>query len=372
MRRGTGSITRLARNRWRVRVMVDGVRRSVNVTGTRADAEARLNALSAQMRGEPCADAETTVAGFWRDFMASCEVKGLAPSTLAGYERTYRNHVEPELGPCRLTEVTPRMVSRLLGSKTAGTARHVKALLSAMFSYAEELELVEVSVMRRKYTMPKGAARTANRDVMDLDTMRAVADLAEGEPWEAYFLMMAFAGLRREEAAAVRPEDIREYRGRAVIDVRRTYQMVDGRGVIGTGKTTGSVRTAVMVERGERLLELRDSAGEWMTMQGGDIANPDSVSKKWEAWFKRQPFAYVPMRNLRPSFSTAMMAAGMDSALVSKLTGHASMDVQYRHYLRPEVDDFIDALAPIGPGGASGVGPNETAGPADAAPDRGI
>jgi integrase len=51
------------------------------------------------------------------------------------------------------------------------------------------------------------------------------------------------------------------------------------------------------------------------------------------------------MRNLRNSFTTAMVAKGYDAAMVSRLTGHVSMDVTYRHYLRPTADDFIDAFA---------------------------
>ena len=346
MKRARGSIDSRGPGTWRIRAMVDGDRRCETVHGTKRQAESRLNALIAEMEAEADKVSNPTVSAFWEDFTASCEAKGLATSTIAGYESVYRNHIGPALGGERVDHVTPRMVSALLGSLPSGSARHVKAVLSAMFSLAEERELVDSSVMRRKYTLPAASVRKVNRDVLGMDALLRIADEAEGEPWEAYFLTMAFAGLRREEAAALRPEDVREYRGRVVIDVRRTYQIVDGVGVFGEGKTAGSVRTAVMVERGERLLELCDEAGTWLTERDGMIANPNTVSKQWEAWFKGRPMAYVPMRNLRNSFSTAMMAAGMDSAMVSKLTGHASLDVQYRHYLRPAADDFIDAIGP--------------------------
>lgn len=351
------SISKLGPQRYRIRLMVKGLTADEVYNGPRSGALARQDAIKRELTERAAALSSPTVAAFWRDFMESCEQKGLVPSTIEGYAKDYRNHVEPALGRVRLAEVTPRMVSALLSSKSAGTARHVRALLSAMFSLAEERELVEQSVMRRKYTMPSGVARRANTDVMDMETMQAVADACQGEPWEAMFLLIAFAGLRREEAAGARCEDVRVHNGAVVVDVRHTVQVVRGKIVVGGGKTDESRRTAVMVSHGWRLLELADGEG-WISGDGEEPPNPDRLAKKYEGWFKSQPFSYVPMKNLRTSFSTSMTAAGMDAAMVGKLTGHRSMDVQYRHYLKPSVDDYIGSLPPAfamdltyGPGG---------------------
>lgn len=351
------SISKLGTQHYRVRVMVDGKRASKNVRGTRADAKAVESELRKSLEEINSDKRCLTIAEFWEDFMAHCKRKGLAPSTISGYRKDYWNHIESELGDMRLDEVSPREVSSLLGSKTFGTAKHVKALLSAMFAFAEELGIVEQSVMRRKYTMPArtSVARKANLDVLDMKTMEMIADEGKGEPWEAYFILMAFAGLRREEAAAIKPEDVSEHRGLVVVRVCRTLQIVDGKQEIGVGKTDDSSRVAVVVSHGERLLELCREAGEWLT---GEPANPDAIAKQYEAWFKYHAYKYIPMKNLRASFSTALTASGVDAAMVSKMTGHKGFDVQYRHYLRPGVDDFIDALAHNLPGYSKAAGPN--------------
>jgi len=341
------SIMKLGPQLYRVRVMVNGEKCDERVHGPRAMALARQDAMRAELAAKSNKVSCPTVSGFWGDFMARCERKSLAPSTMQGYGQVFRADIEPVFGRMRLDEVRPADVSAWLGCMTAGKARHCKAVMSAMFSYAEELGLVEHSVMRRRYTMPKERARENDAGLLAWDAMLDISQACEGEPFETYFLVMAFAGLRREEAAGLQPGDIRERRGWVTIDVARTVQRIGGDVVVGPCKTEGSRRTALMFARGERLLALRDLAAaegrEWMT--GGAVPdNPNNVSTAWKRWFACQPFAGVPMRNLRNSFTTAMVAMGHDAAMVSKITGHVSMDVTYRHYLRPSADDLIDAF----------------------------
>ena len=342
------SISKLGPQRYRIRVMVKGQKHDEVFTGPRSGALARQDAIRRELAEKAKKGACPTVSGFWRDFRGRCERKSLAPSTMQGYSQVFRADIEPTFGHMRLDEVTPADVSAWLGGMTAGKARHCKAVMSAMFSFAEELGLVDHSVMRRRYTMPTATGRDRDDMLMSWDEMMAVADACQGEPWEVYFLTMAFAGLRREEAAGLKPSDISEHRGCVTVNVGRTVQRVGGEVVVGPCKTDASRRTALMMARGERLLELRDMAiaegREWMT-GGSEPANPNNVSVAWKRWFASQPFAGIPMRNLRNSFTTAMVAKGYDAAMVSRLTGHVSMDVTYRHYLRPTADDFIDAFA---------------------------
>lgn len=337
------TITKLGPQHYRVRATVGGLSGSENIHGTRNDARTAEMALKARLKRETERRSCPTVSGFWRDFMASCERKGLRPSTVQGYEKEYRNHILPTFGDTRLDDVRPADVSAWLGSMTSGSARHAKAVMSALFSYAEELGLVETSVMRRRYTLPKGRARKACADVLTWEQMLDIAEMAHGEPWEAYFLLMGFAGLRREEAAGIQREDIYEHRGFVCVDIRRTVQWIDGPSV-GPCKTADSERTALMMACGDRLLELRDACELWLTPGPDGPANPNVISAQWYRWFSKQPMAGIPLKNLRNSFSTAMAAMGHDAAMVSKLTGHSTLDVQYKHYLKPDVDTFIDSF----------------------------
>jgi len=168
MRRVKGSVRQDGSSRkWIVQVTVpssDGRQHRLTrrVRGSRADAERIYEALLDEAAILSKTLSSPTLHAFWPVFMEHCETKGLSPTTLDGYRAVWRNHIEPSFGDDRLGEIGPADVSDWLSAMTAGTARHAKAVLSAIYSHAEELGLVEQSVMRRKYTMPKTAPARYN------------------------------------------------------------------------------------------------------------------------------------------------------------------------------------------------------------------
>ncbi len=361
MRRGRGSITKTGDKRWLVQVSIKGGGRITRrISGTRRAAEDLLRELLEQAEIEASRQDCPTVAEFFENyFIPRCKSKGLAPTTLDGYERVYKNHIAPVFADTKVCDVGSGQVSALLGSLSYGSARHVKSALSSIFSLAEELELVEVSVMRRKYTLPAKTEENRKRrhdpTVLSWGQMEAIASACAGESWEPAFLMMAFGGMRRSEAVGVQPWDIEqriEQDGSvwAVVRLARTVTLVNGEIVINTRmKTEESQREVVIAPPwSARLLELKEQAMSlghtWMCQDGDGVANPDNLSSRYDKWFATRPYRRVPMTNLRNSYTTAMIAAGVDSALVAKMTGHKSMDVTYRHYLRPTTQDIVGAL----------------------------
>ena len=139
--------------------------------------------------------------------------------------------------------------------------------------------------------------------------------------------------------------------GSALVTISRKVLTVRGEVLVeGTLKTEASARTVpVLSPWGNRLLELKAEALKagriWMLQDGERITNPNTVSKRYDDWFKYNPYRRVPMSNLRNSYTTAMITAGVDAALVSKLTGHSSVNVTYKHYLRPDAEAMAQLLS---------------------------
>lgn len=355
MRRSHGSMQDLgvisgSTHRWKLQVsdgyQSNGKRRRVtrHFEGSRRAAEAELSRmLSDTGKSVPVA----LDAFFDGAYMDHCKTKGLRENTIAGYRNYWDNHVRGRLGRKMVGEVEPSDVSALLSSLSAGAAKHLKAVLSSVYAYAEECGTVEVSVMRRKYTMPMEKSRKADETVMDYAQLCEVAELCRGERWEWAFLVMAFGGLRRSEAAGLQPDDIEEVGGYAVVSVRRAVVMVDNSPHVQEPKTADSRRFAVVAPpHAQRLLEIalerRETGSRWMC---GDVLwSPNSMSASWDNWFSRQPVVRIPMRNLRNSYGTWMAAAGHDVAMVGKLMGHTQMGTTFRHYLRPTPVDAVAYL----------------------------
>ena len=51
----------------------------------------------------------------------------------------------------------------------------------------------------------------------------------------------------------------------------------------------------------------------------------------------------MPRRNLRHSWATTALAAGVDVAVVSRALGHSSIETTARYYLRPDLDVLKEA-----------------------------
>ena len=356
MRRARGSLRQTGPGRWMVQATVpsdDGRQHRLTrrVNGTRMDAERRLEELLAEAAVESGRLKSPTVAEAWPLFVSCCtDVRRLADTTVEGYRKVYASHIGPAFADRRMAGIEPHEVASWLSGMTYGAARSARAVMGSFFGWAEQAGFIEDNVMRRRYTLPKKApgaiSRKRDPSVYSWVEMLEVAAACEGESWEPVFLLMAFAGLRRSEACAIRPCDIWERGEWAAIDICQTLVMVENRPVLhDTPKTEASRRTAVM-EPGpaQRLLALRDAAAErgdgWLT--GRDAPeSPATIASRWSRWFQTQPFRRIPLANLRNSYTTAMVARGFDSAMVSKATGHASLDVTYRNYLRPGPDDII-------------------------------
>ncbi|MGL4940581.1 MAG: tyrosine-type recombinase/integrase [Bifidobacterium asteroides] len=74
----------------------------------------------------------------------------------------------------------------------------------------------------------------------------------------------------------------------------------------------------------------------------GDL-NPNQVDRRYRAWCRQHSLPCVPRRNLRHSWATTALAAGVDVAVVSRILGHSSIETTARYYLRPDLDVLKEA-----------------------------
>jgi integrase len=355
MRRRWGSITKKADGvyvlRWPKPVGPDGRRRwgSETVRGTLADAEERLDELR-ELWGD--GSATMTVDRFWRTMYWPDVQSVLAPSTLRGYRDMYEKHIRPAFGDDPLDGLRGRRIQEWLLSMPYGIARHARAVLSAMYSRAVAWDVAERNPMARRYRLPdRSTVRHRQSDgVLGADELAAVAREAEGEPWEAAFLLSAFGGARRSEAFGVMLGDMAfaEVDGIlvAAAPIMRGVQLIDGVVEVTEPKTTGSARTVVVPEPWSvRLRELAEegmaSGRIWLTDDGtGMPPNPNTMAAAYKRWFLDKPYRYVPWKNLRNSYATNVHASGVELPTVAKLLGHTQEQTTFRHYDRPSVEQL--------------------------------
>ena len=167
------------------------------------------------------------------------------------------------------------------------------------------------------------------------------------------WVLLATTGLRRGEAAGLRWDDLDLDAGR--LKVIQTIVTIDGKPVIGKPKTENSAREigldpqTVAVLRSHRAQgaeeqlalgkALRD-ADLVFVWQDGNPVHPDVLTKTFQRLAEAAKLPVIRLHDLRHSYASAALEAGVPLKVVSDRLGHGSIAITadlYSH-VRHEVD----------------------------------
>jgi integrase len=204
--------------KWEVRWRENGRNRSKSFTA-KADAQRfEMQVRRAREVGRPLDldRGRETLAEFVGVFWRRYALTELSEKTRADYRGVWERHVRHRLGGYRLRDVTPAVVDEFrseLRLSGAGEATVAKALtlLSSMYRCAVTWDRVDVNPLR-EIRIPQAKRKRLVRPIppSQVEAMR-VALLAAGRRRDAVLLtMLAYAGLRPQEARALQWRDVGE------------------------------------------------------------------------------------------------------------------------------------------------------------------
>jgi len=366
------------------------VRRWHSGIRTKREAEAlRVELLSAQAGGTYTAPNKLTVREFaakqWLPSIEALVAGGsMKPSTASSYRCQVNTHIVPQLGSVLLRDLTGPMLNAFYGRLLTSGRVRVKEGGSPGLS-PTSCHLVHVTVHR----MLKDAGKwgLVARNVADLadaprptksgeDTMttwtpeqlRAFLAAVDGDRLQAMWLLFITTGLRRGEVSGLRWSDVDLDAGRLRVTTSRT--VVDHLVVEGAPKTSGSrreigldpatvasLRSHWARQSEERLLwgPAYTPTGHLFTWEDGRAIHPNIVSKTFQRLAARAGLPVIRLHDLRHSYATAALEAGVALKVVSTRLGHSSISITgdiYCH-VRAEVDQ---AAADLVAGSILGVG----------------
>lgn len=366
----SGTVYERRPNVWECRVTVHGQSLCRTVHGTEDAAWDAVRAMEARLGRVPTLGRETTVRALWGAYSAS-RGQSLAPKTLSVYDWHMRRFWLPLIGDRLAWEVTRSDVqdAMLTQGWTRDRAKRCRRILSAVYSWAVGAGYVaENPAGGPRFELPSDPAALDAMDALDdpfaaiegeagvwgAQTVMRCFALVRGLPLEPCWLACVGAGLRVEEALALRKVDVRrvDVGGRMVtqLAVHHARTAVGGRKAT---KTPRSVRVASVAEpMGARLWELADELPD-----RDDLLCPMSASnqnKRWRGYFatpepsKHRPkgdgyaytgrlasLPYLPMSRMRATHATLMQEAGVPDALNAYAHGHSEA-VAYSSYKRPD------------------------------------
>lgn len=372
-----------------------GVRRQTRKGGfptKKAATAAMVTKLAELASGDYRDDGKQTVGTYLDAWLVRKIEDGMRPSTQRMYSSYISADLVPAIGHLRLSALTPAHVDALIRDlrrrgRGATTVTRIRAVLRSALSDAKRRRLitfnaavdVELPSVDRSPVHP-----------WEPDEIGAFLDHAASHRLGALFEVLAFTGLRRGEACALRWSDIDLTTG--VITVRSNLVQVNGAVHEGKPKTRRGERRVDIGQRTIGAVVLhrltqdadRSTLGEgWagttdrvFTAPDGRDLSPDYVSALFQRLIaqvrfpadehlpddQRRRLRRIRLHDLRHGAASMALAAGFDIATVSRKLGHSTITVTadtYSHLIGGvgrRMADAAESLVPVrGVGGNIGA-----------------
>ena len=274
--------------------------------------------------------------------------------TFQRYRQLVEDFIVPEIGALRADAVRPAHVDaavttwRTRKSEKTGrvltdrSIRHTFDTTRALCRWA-----VRMGLLVRNPCDAVTPPRCEEREMSTLDErgLGALLSVARGTELEIPIVVLVGTGLRRGEAFGLRWTDIDLDRAR--LTVRRSIEMIDGKRREKPPKTARSARNVALApfvvdilcrqkrEQGERRLLLglgRDEEAYVFDRRDATPWDPDLFSWRFAYLVRQHKLPKIRLHDLRHSYATFMLAAGVDLKSISTSLGHSTIAVTANTY----------------------------------------
>jgi len=317
--------------------------RSATVHGSRDEAERRLQIILGKVAEDAMPDPQkTTVSQFAGRWLSLVEAS-LRPSTVDGY-RQKLDLACKTIGSRELRSLTGDGLTDLYRRipRSAQTVMHVHRVLHRMLSDA-----VRWGLLARN---PADSALPPRVPKPELDTW-SVAEVTRfleqtgGDRLAGLWRLACTTGMRRGELCGLRWPAVDLARG--LLTVVESRVMVNGRPQVGQPKTRAGRRRVALDPQTVRILEDHRAgqeaerawlgagyqSGGWVfCWEDGHPYSPDWVSRRFVNLTDRTGLRRIRFHDLRHTYATLALEAGVAPKVVSDRLGHAGIRITLDTY----------------------------------------
>ena len=332
---------------------VDGKRRSGGYYSTRAEAAEALREYSSSVdKGEYIEPRKMQLSEWLRIWVEEycCDVKY---STKIQYEGYIRNHINPALGSVSLCSLQPHMVQRFvnrlqyLGNKkdktlSYKTRKNIHGCLSAALEKAVKIRYLKENPATG-CTIPRNDEDIGSQSVCPLDTEQIIRFTEEihGKRFERIYLIALYTGMRLSEILGLQWDRVNLDSGELVISKQLTMKREKGSQRKLSSPKSRKVRSIIIPKAAIDVLrtqqkeqyQYRLKAGSmWdnplnlvFTDEFGNSTPHASVEHEYKQIVTAIGLPERRFHDLRHTFATEAIRAGVDVETVSKSLGHFSV-----------------------------------------------
>ncbi|MEG1907676.1 MAG: hypothetical protein RR178_09445 [Gordonibacter sp.] len=270
------------------------------------------------------------------------------------YTACWDRHIKQRWGKTPIDSVPPAVAQQWFLGLSASNAKMAHVVLRRICDFAVQFEVLEANKFRLPYEMPTGKGGGKRPDTYTLAQTDKMLAKLRGTMSEAPFILACFGGARTGESLGVRSSEVKRMQALGfTFAVFPIVRRMDNQGDLplpdGDLKTEASLRTGIVPDPyATRLLEIAErqvqEGVEWLADRGDGL--PLSRSALYYAWKRDAGEDIIPFANLRNSWRTfAQYDWCIDYDTLEVLMGHKLTGTTGEHYLKPTVDNLVNAVA---------------------------
>lgn len=276
-----------------------------------------------------------------REYMAEKRNR-LRANTIEGYESALRKHLMPRWKGRNIDDVDEAEIQDWIDSfDLPGAAEKAFKTLRQIIRWCIRRYHLKIWDPTINVELPK--KRPYRPLVLSARDEKSMLRGMWGAPAhvEAVVLIGACLGARRGESCAVDlAKDIDWRTGE--VRLGKSLQVVGGTIKILPPKTDKSDRRTVLPRFAlRRLKQLFPPSRRAGLISGG--FRPDAIARAIKSWCKSHSMPYVPQTQLRHTWATLAIEAGVGIETVSMMLGHTDIGTAYEHYIVPRLSICKDA-----------------------------
>lgn len=270
-------------------------------------------------------------------------------NTYRMYIRDLKLRLLPAFGSMKMEDITHERIQAVLsGCSSYKVATNTRDTLRQVLNEALALGYINVNPATQRYTMPKREIYPEDHNGGWLTSFAehdAFISQIDNELFKIVAILGLSLGLRKGEIFGLNWEDIDL--DKRLVHVQRTY----------VKEKDGYKLMPPKTRKSDRCIPLRKTSAQWLYAlyksrnkptgaiclnQLGKRANPASTACRWIKYLQRNDLSYVTILNMRHSFATSCLMAGMEISKVSRYLGHTSINTTVARYVRYKAADMVD------------------------------
>ncbi len=290
----------------------------------------------------------------------------IRPSTWTRYEQLIRVHAIPAIGSLSLSRLEPRhlqklYVDRLTNGSAPATVRQLHAVICRALGQAAKWDMVA-----RNVASLVSPPRVQRHEITPLtaEQSRTMLDVAQGDRFEALYVLALNTGMRLGELLGLRWRDVDLDTG--ILQVRHTMLRLKDGLKLREPKTPQSRRrislpgNAVESLRRHRGRQAEDRLRLGRAWDDQDLVFPNKIGRPIErgnvlrrslwALLEKADIPRIRFHDLRHTCATLLLQKGVHVKVVSELLGHSNITITlevYSHVIPDMQEQAVTAMDTI-------------------------